>query len=154
MHVCSYCLLIALPDIENFVNSTNVISGHDVQLPCYANGVPLQSVKWEFFFMGQQRFTIEYRVNATGGAIGPRFTSLVPGVNETELESMFSVAGPNQTTRSYGMLTIKSINVFLAGEYKCSLINVHGSEDQTAHVGVQCELTVSVLMLILLVNVL
>lgn len=133
----------ALPDIENFVNSKNVTSGQNTQLPCYANGEPLQSVKWEFSFMGQHQFTIEYRVNATGGPIGPRFTSLVLGVNETELENTFSVAGPNRTTRDYGLLTIKNINVFLAGEYKCNLTNIHGSEDRTAQVGVQCKLTMS-----------
>ena len=117
----------------------NITSGSDVQLPCYANGEPLQSVKWDFFFMGTQQYTIEYIVNSTGGPVGPKFTSLVPGLNTTDLQSMFSIAGPNQTARVYGMLTINNINILQAGEYRCNLTNVHGSENRIAQVAVQCE---------------
>ena len=129
----------ALPDITNFINASNVISGTDTKLPCYADGEPLQSVTWEFFFMEERQFIFQYIVNDTGHAMGPNFTSLVAGVNGTELENMFSISEPNRTTQDYGMLTIRNISVFQAGQYRCTLSNVHGNESRTADVRVQCE---------------
>ena len=129
----------ALPDIVNFINATNVISGTETELPCYADGEPLQSVTWEFSFIGdleRRQFILQYIVNDTGYAIGTNFTSLVAGVNE---ENMFSIAEPNRTTQDYGMLTIRNISVFQAGQYRCTLSNVHGNESRTAVVGVQCK---------------
>ena len=91
--------------------------------------------------MEQQQYTIEYLVNDTGGAIGPRFTSLVPGLTATDLQSMYSIAEPSRTSRIYGRLTINNINMLQAGEYKCNLTNIYGSEKRTTRVAVQRETT-------------
>ena len=138
-NILTVSLIIALLEIINFINATNAISGTEIKLPCYADGEPLQSVTWEFFFMGDRQFILQYIVNDTDSAIGTTFTSLVADVNETALQTMFSIAEPNTTTQDYGMLTIRNISIFQAGQYRCTLTNVHGSESRTADVKVQRE---------------
>ena len=91
--------------------------------------------------MGQHQYTIEYLVNDTGGPIGLNFTSLVPGLSRTDLQSMYTIAEPNRTSRMYGLLTINNINILQAGEYSCNLTNIYGSENRTTRIAVQRETT-------------
>lgn len=131
----------AFPDLEIVSTGEQVVTGDSVDLPCFAEGSPLQDVKWEFTdVFGTFQYTLEYTITDSANSTG--FMNITLHTSDTSLldvEQQYAISPPDDTieTQLYGLLTISNITAFEAGWYKCTLTNIHGTESYTASVGVQ-----------------
>lgn len=151
------CFVSAFPDIKNTTPRIEVEVDEMVELQCFAEGYPLQDIEWEFTdVFGSLQFTLEYVVNDADNATictsgvnrtgNMNFTYIneSAGVSQSNIEMKYIIYQPDTDLQKYGTLAITNISVFEAGEYKCTLSNIHSraSTDEfsyTAAVGVQCE---------------
>ena len=138
--VLSSSLRTAFPDLQITSPPQEVVTGETVQLPCFAEGSPLQDVKWEFTdVFGNLQYTLEYIITDHDSDSGVQNVIVDPSseVSESSVEDQYVISPPDDTTQLYGMLTVKNITAFQAGEYKCTLTNVYNTDSYSASVDVQ-----------------
>ena len=118
-----------------------MVTGHTVSLPCFAEGSPLQDVKWEFRnVIGILQYTLEYTVADHASRMGiMNITLHTSDISLAEVQQQYVISPPDTSmeTQFYGMLTISNITAFQAGNYSCILTNIHGMNLYTASIEVQ-----------------
>lgn len=141
------CLIsTAFPDLEITSSPQTVVTGETVELDCFAEGSPLQNVKWDFTdVFGDLRYTLEYIITDVAIRNGSMNITLHSSdVSLSSVEEQYTISPPDQSieTKLYGMLTITNITAFQAGQYNCTLTNIYNTDSYSVPVNVQCEFRV------------
>ena len=131
----------AIPDLKITSNGEQVVTGGTIGLPCFAQGSPLQDVRWDFRdVFGVLQYTLEYTITDHANRTGSSSISLhTSDTSLADVQQHYTIAPPDIAIESqlYGMLTISNITVIQAGNYTCTLRNTHGMDSYTAPVEVQ-----------------
>lgn len=158
MCVIPICIAVsAFPDLMLTTPSVQVLVHKSVELQCFAEGYPLQDVRWEFTnSLESLQFSMEYAVcesenitvcngnaNRTGN-MSITYVNESAGVSRSDIEMNYAIYPPNTELQRYGTLAFANVSISQAGEYKCTLTNVHSKKatkdfSYIAKVEVQCE---------------
>ena len=137
-------MYVAFPDLQETTPPQEVLTEDTVELRCFAEGSPLQDVKWEFTDkFGVLQYTLDFIITDRDSKTGMQDITLnqASNVNVSSVGDQYTISPPDESidTKLYGMLTIKNITAFQAGVYRCTLTNIYHTDSYSTTVDVQRE---------------